>query len=266
MRKILALCAASWQTMISYRLQAVLSIVGLLATVVPLFFISGALQPIMANAIRAEGGQSFGFLLVGLATFSLVTVAVSTLPSAVGSGVGSGVLEALLATPTRTTTLLAGFSAFPMLWATVKAAIMLAVGWILGANVIPAQVVPASLVLALIIAAHIPVGLVGAALMIAFRTAGPLPRAVVLVSGFLGGVYYPTHVIPSWLQVVSTFLPLTYGLRALRRVVLDGASLSSVAADLWALVFATIMLSAIGVATVTVAFRYARRNGTLSQY
>lgn len=266
MKKIFALCAASWQTMLSYRLQAVLGIVGLLATVVPLFFISGALQPLMANSIKAEGGQSFGFLLVGLATFSLVATAIGAVPSAVGSGIGSGVLEALMATPTRTPTLLAGLSIFPIAWAMLKAGIMLGAGWFLGANLIPSQVLPSTAILLMIIAAYIPVGLVAAAFVVAFRTAGPLPKGVILVSGFLGGVYYPTHVIPSWLQSISAFIPLTYGLRALRKVLLEGASLASVAPDLLALSFATLMLFAVGIVALTAAFRYARRNGTLSQY
>jgi len=266
MKKIRALCAASWQTMLSYRLQTVLSIVGLLATVVPLFFISGALQPVMANSIKAEGGQSFGFLLVGLATFSLVTTAIGVIPSTVGSGIGSGVLEALMATPTRTPTLLAGLSTFPIVWAMLKVGIMLGAGWLLGANLIPMQLLSGLGILVMIVAAHIPIGLVAASLVVAFRTAGPLPQAVLLASGFLGGVYYPTHVIPSWLQSVSAFIPLTYGLRALRKVLLEGASLAAVASDLLALTVATVVLFGIGISAMTVAFRYARQNGTLSQY
>jgi ABC-2 type transport system permease protein len=266
MRSILALARASWQTLSSYRLQLVLSIAGLLTTVVPLYFISGALQTVMADAIRSEGGQSFGFLVLGLSVASLITVAVSTLPSAVGAGISSGVLEAMLATPTSTPTLLAGLGAFDMAWALLKQAIFLVTAWLLGANLLPGHVLPGLAVLALIILAHIPIGLVGAALVLAFRTAGPLPKGVLLVSAFLGGVYYPVHVIPSWLQSISAFLPLTYGLRALRKVVLEGASLSSVAPDLWALVFATVMLSAIGIAAITAGFRYARQHGTLAQY
>lgn len=266
MRKILALCRASWQAMLSYRLQLVISLAGLLATVVPLYFISGALQPVMANAIKAEGGQSFGFLLLGLATYSLVSVAVVALPAAVASGIGSGILEALLATPTSTPTLFAGLGAFDLAYASLKAGILLAAGWLLGANLLPGHLLPGAAVLLLIVLAHLPIGLIGAAMVLAFRTAGPLPKGIMLISGLLGGVYYPTHVIPSWLQFISALLPLSYGLRALRRVVLEGASLTAVAPDLLALLAATIILFAIGTAVVAAALRYARQHGTLSQY
>lgn len=262
----MALCRAQWQTMLSYRLQMVVSFAGLIATVVPLYFISGALQPVMANAIKAEGGQSFGFLLLGLMTYSLVSVAVVALPTAVGGAVTSGVLEALLATPTSAPSLLAGLNAFDMLWAALKGAILLTAGWLLGANLMPGQFLPGLAILLLIVLAHIPVGLVGAALVLAFRTAGPLPKGVLMISGLLGGVYYPTHVIPSWLQSVSDLLPLSYGLRALRRVVLQDASMADVAPDLLALSAAAVILFLVGSLAVTTAFRYARRQGTLAQY
>lgn len=266
MRRIAALCLAHWQTMLSYRLQMLVSFAGLIATVVPLYFISGALQPVMANAIRAEGGQSFGFLLLGLTTLSLVSVAVVALPGAVGSAVSSGVLEALLATPTSAPTLLAGLNAFDLLWAAFRGSILVAAGWFLGANLVPSQMLPGIAILGLTVLAHIPIGLIGAALVIAFRTAGPLPKGVMMVSGLLGGVYYPTHVIPSWLQSVSAFLPLTYGLRALRRVALQDASLTEVAVDLSALLASTVVLFALGSLALSAAFRYARRQGTLAQY
>lgn len=266
MRRIIALLRASWQTQLSYRMQVILSLAGLLTTVIPLYFISGALQPVMANAIKAEGGQSFGFLVVGLVAASMITVAVSTLPGAVAGGITSGVLEAMLATPTSTPELLVGLGAYEFLWTLLRQVIFVIAAWMLGANLLPAQSLPGLAVLLLIVVAHVPIGLVAASLVLTFRTAGPLPKAVLMASALLGGVYYPTHVIPSWLQAISAFLPLTYGLRALRRVVLEGASLTVVGPDLLALLLATVVLYAIGIAAITAGFRYARQNGTLSQY
>jgi len=114
--------------------------------------------------------------------------------------------------------------------------------------------------------AHLPFGLFGAALVLWFRTTGPLPKGVLAASGLLGGVYYPTQVIPAWLHTASAGLPLTYGLRSLRRVLLDGAPFSAVAGDLAILAaFATVLL-ALGAWTFDRALRDARRTGTLAQY
>jgi ABC-2 type transport system permease protein len=137
---------------------------------------------------------------------------------------------------------------------------------VLGARVVPAGIVPSLFILALIVAAYIPFGIVAAAGVIAFRTAGPFPQAIITVSTLLGGVYYPTHVIPSWLEGISGLIPLTYGLRALRRSLLEGAPLASIAGDILILIAFTVLLLLVSVGVFLMAFRYARRSGTLAQY
>lgn len=266
MDRVLALALAQWKVATSYRLQTLLSFAGLAFTVVPLFFVSRAVEPVMANAIRDEGGSAFGFLLVGTAVIMLVTVALSTIPTALASGIGSGTLEALLSTPTPVPTLLAGLSAYPLLMATLRAVVLVASGALLGVALPLGGLPLAALILALILAAHLAIGLVSGALVLAFRTAGPLGRAVLVASSLLGGVYYPAHVVPSWLQQVSALLPLTYGLRALRQVLLQGASLTAVRGDLATLAAETALLAVVGATCFHLAFRSARRRGTLAQY
>jgi ABC-2 type transport system permease protein len=124
----------------------------------------------------------------------------------------------------------------------------------------------ALLILALIVMAYFGIGLMAAAMVLAFRTTGPLPQVVLLLSGLLGGVYYPTSVIPSWIQSLSSVVPLTYGLRALRRVWLDGLALREVIPDVVTLAGMAIALLALGVAVFATGMRYARRAGTLAQY
>jgi len=266
MSKILALIAAQWRVTMSYRLQTLLSFGGLVFTVVPLFFIAQAVQPVMANAIRTEGGNAFGFLLVGTVALLLVTTALSVIPSALGTGIGSGTLEALLSTPTRMPALIIGISAFPLLMAALRSVVLLAGGWLLGVPIATASLPLALLILAGIVLAHAAIGLISGAMVLAFRTAGPLARLVLLASSLLGGVYYPTHVIPSWLRMVSAALPLSYGLRALRRVLLQQAPLADVAPDVLILLVETAILLAIGIGVFSLAFRSARRQGTLAQY
>lgn len=261
-----ALLRAHWLVLRTYRVQTLLSIAGLLATIIPLYFVANAVQPIMAGSIANEGGSAFGFLVVGLATFSLVIVAITALPQVMSDRISSGVLEALLATPASATELLVGLNLFDLLFAALRAAILFAAAAALGAVFARGGIVPSLAILALIISAHIPFGLIGAAMVLAFRSAGPLPKAVMMVSGLLGGVYYPTTVIPSWLQNISDVLPLSHGLRALRRVLLQHATLASVSSDVLALIIANIALFSIATIAIAAALRYARVNGTLAQY
>ena len=121
-------------------------------------------------------------------------------------------------------------------------------------------------ILLLVVLAHIPIGIMSAAMVLAFRTQGPLPQLVFMLSTFLGGVYYPTHVIPGAIQMISAIVPLTYGLRAIRVVLLEGKPLTAVAGDLLTLVAFAVGLFVVSAITFQAALRYARRAGTLAQY
>lgn len=266
MDKMLVMLRANWLVGASYRVEMILSFASLLVTVVPVYFIAHALQPMMAHAIRAQGGEYFGFVLVGMVAFTFLTVAVSSLPKVIGAGIGSGTLEAYLATPTPLPTILAGLVSYEFLWSLARAALLLGAGAALGAHVAWGRSLGALGVLALIVLAYLPVGIFGAALVLWFRTTGPLPKAVMTISGLLGGVYYPTQVIPSWLHAVSAALPLTYGLRALRRILLDGAPVATVAGDVGVLAAFAVALWVVGVYAFTRALRDAKRAGSLSQY
>lgn len=266
MRSTLALTRAGWQSARSYRLRMLGSIAGLLLSVIPLYFIANALQPVMAEKIAQEGGEYFAFLMLGTVTFMMLPTAMQSLPGSISGGIGSGVFEALLGTRARLPALLAGMMGFGLLWTALRALVMVIGGWLLGAAILWSQLGSAILILGLIVLAYLPFGLIGSAMVIAFRTAGPLSKAVLALSALLGGVYYPTQVIPSWLQSISAFIPLTYGLRSLRRTVLEGESLTAVLPDLGMLCLFIAVLMSIGVLALNRALHFARRAGTLSQY
>lgn len=266
MREAMALMRAGWLTATSYRLNMAFSVVALLVTIVPFYFVADALQPIMEDAISNEGQQYFGFLVVGTVAFSFLSAAVTALPGAVGSGIRSGTLEALLATPARLPAILGGLIGYGILWTALRATLLIAFGLLLGVRVDWGNVLLASGIVAMIVLAYLPVGLAAAALILAFRTTGPLPQGVLIASGMLGGVYYPTHVIPASIEGLSYVIPLTYGLRALRRTLLDGAPFSAVASDVAILGTFILVLSVAGAGAFALAMRYARRTGTLAQY
>ncbi|MCG8469490.1 MAG: ABC transporter permease [Gemmatimonadetes bacterium] len=266
MRSILALARVDWLSALSYRFQMLLSVSGLIVMVFPLFLIARAVDPIMGGAIQSEGGDSFGFLLVGMAVLSVVQVVVNGLPGVIGSGIRTGTLEALLSTPVPLWKILTGLVSFQFGWSALRSIISIVVGAALGATIALSGLLPALIVAALTMIAHVPIAMIGAAMVFAFRTPGPLPRLFLLGSTLLGGVYYPTHVIPSWLERLADLVPLTYGLRAIRRTLLQGASLVDVGPDVLVLAGITAGLGLVGTWAFRTALAYARRNGTLAQY
>src|SRR5205823_14545925 len=55
-------------------------------------------------------------------------------------------------------------------------------------------------------------------------------QAVVLL---VSGVYYPTTILPGWMQILSFISPATYVIRGMRDALLDGADLAAVWPNLW---------------------------------
>jgi ABC-2 type transport system permease protein len=263
---MVALWRAAWLTAASYRLTMLFSIASLLLTVVPVYFVARALQPVMQDVIAGEGGQYFAFVLVGTVTLSFVTTSVSSLPGAVSGGITNGFFESLLVTPSARLSILAGLSGYPLAWTFVRAVFTLVAGFVLGARIAWESVPAALLVLVLIVIAHWCIGLIGTALVLSLRTMGPLPTVVFVGSALLGGAYYPTSVIPSWIQSLSSLVPVAYGLRALRGVLLEGLPLSQVAGDVWVLAWITVGLAVVGGIAFNRALQYSRRMGSLSLY
>ena len=262
----LAFVRQDFLTQTSYKVRTVFAFLSLVIMVVPIYFISNALQPLMAESIRGQGGEYFGFLIVGLAAQRIMNAAVMILPQNTNAGIRTGTLEALFATPVALPTLMTGMMSYRILWSLAEATTIVGVGILMGADFDITRIPAAMLIVALIVLSYIPFGILGAAAVLMFRTTGPLTTIVTVSSVLLGGVYYPTKVIPSWIESFSTVIPLTYGLRALRRTALDGASWGAISGDLLVLIGFAAGLIGISVVVFHQALRYARRSGSLGHY
>ena len=265
-RAAVALTRASFRTARSYRLSFFLSFASLAVTIVPVYFVATALQPFMATVIAQEGREYFGFVLLGTAMLTLVAPALSSFASAVSGGLSSGFFEALIATPTSLPSLFAGQTGYAFVWALARVFLLMIAGVSMGVDLRWMRLPEALLILAITIAAYVGIGLVAAALVIAVRTNAAIPQAVLLASTILGGVYFPTNVLPPAVAPIAEWVPLTPGLRALRRTLLLGYPLGSVSGDLMRVAGLALVASVVGAASLRWALGYARRAGSLSQY
>lgn len=266
MRTVLALVRVAWLTAISYRLSFALSLLAVGASVLPIYYVANALQGTMANIIRGEASGYFGFVLIGLVGYNLATAAANSLPGAVAAGIGSGTLEALLATPAHTPAILAGLSGYGLIWAAVRAVVLVLGGLLLGVRLDWGGLPLATLALGLVVIAYLAIGMLDAAVVVAFRTRTPLVAATLTASALLGGVYFPSGAVPAWLAHLTPFVPLSHGARVVRRVLLEHSTLPAVTSELLFLAAECAVLLSVGVAALAFALGHARRAGTLGQY
>ena len=76
------------------------------------------------------------------------------------------------------------------------------------------------------------------------------------------GVVFPASALPSWAQMISAVLPLTYWLSAIRKAV-AGASFSSVSIDLLTLLAFTAVFFILSIGVYRLADRLARSKGLI---
>jgi ABC-2 type transport system permease protein len=79
------------------------------------------------------------------------------------------------------------------------------------------------------------------------------------------GVYYPTTILPERMQLISRVSPATCVLDAVRRALIDGASINDLLPDLWPLLVIALVFIPLELWGFGRAERYAKRTGKLKR-
>lgn len=114
----------------------------------------------------------------------------------------------------------------------------------------------------LLIAANVGLGIAGASLFFLLEVKSgqdPITWAYRYLVMLVSGLYVPLVILPGWLRAIGTVLPQTYGLSAVRALVLTGADAHLVAGSLLGLLITTALACATGYAMLRWALRRAER-------
>ena len=105
-------------------------------------------------------------------------------------------------------------------------------------------------------------------LTLVFKQISSVSSLLTNVLLFLNGALLPVHHSPAWLETVAVFLPTTQGIIVLRKVVIDGASLTAVWQDgsIVFLAVQSILFLIVGWILFNIGEQVAKRRGTLGQY
>jgi len=230
----------------------------------------------MAPAIRGQGSDYFGFLVVGTIAYLLLAASVDALPRALERGISTGTLELIFSTPSSTPSLLVGLTGYELLWTATRCLVVLGAAAAFGFHAHWSRLPEAIAILVLVVATYFGLGMIAGALIIAFRRTASLQTIVIVGSAMFGGVTYPPALVttalsrysdaPAWIGRLTDAVPLTYGLRAVRQITIDGAPFGAVLADVGTLSIFCILFLTLGSLAMGYALRRARAEGTLSQY
>lgn len=116
----------------------------------------------------------------------------------------------------------------------------------------------------LLVAANAGLGIAGASLFFLLEVKSgqdPITWAYRYLVMLVSGLYVPLAILPGWLRAIGDVLPQTYGLAAVRALVLTGANAGLVTGNLLGLVVAAALAVAFGYGMLTWALRRAQRQG-----
>ena len=263
--KLLAFVKRDFRTQASYRLDFVMEIAGMLVSVAIFFFISQVLGDAVAPHLEPYGTDYFNFALLGLAFYGFFNT--NSLASAVRAYQSSGTLEIIFLAPTPVLSSLLMSTFWGRLFAFLRALLYLLTATLFFHARLAWTNLPSALVfVGFAVLANTGIDLVNASFVLVTKRGSPLARFLGLITSLLGGVYYPISALPGWLRMWSYLLPTTYSLDALRRTMLQGASLLTLWPDLLALSLFSAVLLPVGLLSFRYAARWAKREGSLSQF
>ncbi len=251
----------------SYRTAFFSDWINMLVQVMVFFFLS---RIIPSDRLPEFGGRPttyIQYVTVAIALTAFISISISRVTSAVSTEQNQGTLEALLMTPTATSTIQLGWVVYDLLYVPVRTAVfLLLMSLLLGVTLSPAGILPTVVMFIPFLPFVWGIGVMSAAAILTFRRGHGLIGIWVAIITLTSGAYFPIEYFPGWLQTVAENNPMTGILNGSREALLGNTDWSLV----WKVVIPLLPLSAITLTVGTVAFRLAltreRRRGTLGLY
>lgn len=252
--------------MVSYRFAFVVQL-AIIFVAVPFFYFSTKLvaegDP---DRLAAYGGDPFAFALIGFAFLDYSAVSLKRFNESIRESQLMGTLEISLLSPSPISKILLYSALWGYTFSTIRLAIYILLGMAFGLRFPDADFFAALVMLLLSIVAFASLGIMVASVTMVVKKSDPVNLAINFLSLLIGGVFFPTKVMPGWLEKVSLLLPIRHSLDGVRAALLRGASV----VDLWPQMLSLLAFAAVlfplGLWCFSLAVEKGKRDGTIDQY
>lgn len=193
------------------------------------------------------------FMYPGIIAMSVMSVAFFSTISTVWDR-EFGFLKEILVAPVSRVAVAFGKTLGATTIASIQALILLILAPLIGVA-IHVAVIPQLVIFMLLLAFAISgMGLLISSLMKTTESFGLVMQVLIFPMFFISGAFFPLTAVPSWMLALSYINPLTYGVDAMRQIILgnqvasnilNGLSLHAISVDaLFLVVFSAVMVSA----------------------
>jgi len=203
------------------------------------------IRPLVTKTQNLLGGEINYFQFVAPGTMMMVVLMgiMTGLPRAISFERESGTLDGLLVAPISTISIIVGKTLAQIIRGILQATVILLISVFVFGVTINGSIALVFFLLLLGVYSITGLGIALTSLASDQEAATMLISTIMFPMIFLSGVFFPVEQMPSFIQTVSKFLPLTYAIDALRRAITLGASFSDLTQEMLILsVFGTVML------------------------
>ena len=269
LRALYVIALKDWKVFWRYPLNAVSNIFQPIIWITPVYFMGKAFSTNgQALGFAAYSGTSdyMSFILLGTVLTNFIMTVFWGMGYALKNDMDAGVLESNWLTPVPRLLILVGRTLSSLLVTAITSAIMLVIGAALFGFQPTGNTWAAFLTAIPMLIGLYGFGFAFAAVVLLMREANTLVDvSSFLVQGFTGTTF-PVKALPTWLIPIALILPLTYGLDAVRGLLLRTATLLPLSVEIAILIVFMFVMVWFGAWVFNRVERRVRTLGTLGQH
>jgi len=255
-----------YQTL-SYRFAFLLDIASVFFNAATFFFVAKLFDSTSIEHLASYGGHYFPFVLIGIAFSTFQTAGLNSFSQNLRQEQFMGTLESVLVTPVTTPVYLAGSSLWDFLYATGEVIFYFVVAICLfGLKLTQANYFAAFVSVILTLTTFMGLGILAAAFILRFKRGNPVTWVIVTASELLGGVYFPTQILPDWMKTISNCIPMSHALQALRQSLLANGGFADIGDHLIYLLIFSLFIWPAGIFAFKLALKRSQMDGSLGYY
>ncbi len=213
-----------------------------------------------------EYGGFLPFSVLGIGVMNFFMASYGSFASAIRSEQSSGTLESVLMTPVSVPVLVLASSIWAFAWSTASAVMFIGGGALLYDIALRGSLLLALGFVSLTTLVFIALGVLSASFIMVWKRGDPIGPVVSIMFFLLGGVVYPTSILPTWLSAFAWLLPITHASAGIRDVLIKGQGLAEVSAHLLVLAGYALLMLPLSLFAFQKAVKRATRDGTLLQF
>jgi ABC-2 type transport system permease protein len=204
------------------------------------------LQPysVQMRGIVPGNPNYFEFVAPGIMAMVVMMSLMTGLPHAISYEKDMGTLDGMLAAPTSRWAIILGKVLAQTTRGLVQGFIILLMSVLLFGVVIHGSILLVVLLILLTVFSFVGLGILITSFADKEETATMVMMTLMFPMMFLSGVFFPIQQMPSFMQTLANFLPLTYAASAMRKVMVLGAGTEAIITDVIVLaVFGAVLLA-----------------------